>query len=100
MALHTLNKSPQHRALLDACLNAINAGDALLLLQDGVYAALRTDQNTRLFADSVSGVTLFALQEDLLARGLTGHLMPNFTTIDYAGFVELACLHSKTVSWF
>ena len=38
--LHTVNKSPFERNSLEACLKYASAGAAVLLIEDGVYAAL------------------------------------------------------------
>ena len=38
--LHLINKSPTDRNSLDSCLRLAEAGSSVLLLEDGVYAAL------------------------------------------------------------
>ncbi len=39
--LHTVNKSPYEKNSLDSCLNLAKEGSAVLLIEDGVYAALK-----------------------------------------------------------
>ncbi|MGD8498050.1 MAG: sulfurtransferase complex subunit TusB, partial [Chromatiales bacterium] len=39
--LHTVNKSPFDRNTLDACLRLAKPGSAVLLIEDGVYAATK-----------------------------------------------------------
>jgi sulfur relay protein TusB/DsrH len=41
MLLHTVNKSPFERNSLESCLRLSKAGHAILLFEDGVYAALQ-----------------------------------------------------------
>lgn len=67
--------------------------DSILLIEDGVYAV--TDQqlaNTRL--------TVYALQADIEARGLSKKMPDTITVIDDAAFVELSIKHNKVVSWY
>ena len=37
--LHTVNKSPYEKNSLDTCLRLAKQGSAILLIEDGVYAA-------------------------------------------------------------
>ena len=39
--LHIVNKSPYERNALESCLRLAQPGSALLLIEDGVYAATR-----------------------------------------------------------
>ena len=78
--LNIVNKSPLDRSALDACLR-IAAPGALLLIEDGVYAAVRgTAAEPRITA--------------ALARFRDG-----VTTIDYGGFVDLVAEHNACQSW-
>lgn len=67
--LHTLHRSPW---LTDfaALLRLLSEGDELLLLQDGVTAAV--DGNRYLESLRNAPIKVYALNEDLIARGLTG----------------------------
>jgi len=38
--LHTVNKSPFDRSSLETCLRLAGKGNAVLLLEDGVYGAM------------------------------------------------------------
>ncbi|NUA43868.1 Protein TusB [Dickeya solani] len=63
--LHTLAHSPYHTDL-DALLRIVGEGDAILLLQDGVIAALAgVPDGERLLS---SGAAVYALQQDVAAR--------------------------------
>lgn len=93
--LHTINASPES-SLLKSCLNVINAGDAILFIEDGVYycaspIALEAIDNT---------VKVYGLREDMLARATLGKTQDSIEAIDTARFVELCCEHDKVVSWF
>ncbi len=69
--LHTLHRSPW---LTDfaALLRLLSEGDELLLLQDGVTAAV--DGNRYLESLRNAPIKVYALNEDLIARGLTGQI--------------------------
>jgi tRNA 2-thiouridine synthesizing protein B len=97
MTLHTLNRAPSQSALLTDCLNATSNGDALLLLEDGVYCALDNDHSLLQLPE---GVRCYVLAADVAARGLGARLKPDITLIDDAGFVQLCCDHDKVLSWF
>jgi len=98
--LHTVNKSPFERDALSSCLKHAVTGSSVLLIEDGVVAAL---DNTAI-ADQVKGamndVSVFVLGEDLKARGLgEDKLIDGVTVVDYSGFVDLATKNDKVQSW-
>lgn len=95
--LHIVNKSPDSSAALADCLRLCRKSDALLLIEDGVYAALPGPWLDRLLAATDR---LYALTPDLAARGLTERCDSRITRIDYAGFVQLCCDHQPVQSWF
>ncbi|MBN3561247.1 sulfurtransferase complex subunit TusB [Aliamphritea spongicola] len=97
MSLHTLNKAPSGSSAIQDCLSALQAGDALLLIEDGVYAAL--DAYSPLFQHAESlAVDCYVLSADTDARGLST-LNPLFKAATYSTFVELSCQHHPVVSW-
>lgn len=85
-ALHLVNKA---RAL-EACLNVAAPDDAILLLEDGVYAAAAVAAPER---------ALYALEPDVTARGLSARLASQVETVDDDGFVRLVERHQPVVSW-
>ncbi|MBX9447748.1 sulfurtransferase complex subunit TusB [Dickeya chrysanthemi] len=94
--LHTLAHSPYHTDL-DALLRNIGEGDVILLLQDGVIAALSgASINERILT---SGVPVYALQEDVAARGLADQISTTIVLIGYTEFVQLTALHSRQLAW-
>lgn len=98
-ALHVVNKPQSRGHALRSCLRLLQPGDALLLIEDGVYACADTGEN-RLFWQSLpADVSCHALQPDLDARGIALPL-PAFALVEDAGFVGLVCRHDKTLSWF
>lgn len=99
MVLHTVNKSPWNSNALTSCLRVITQNSAILLIEDGVYAATRTSAKHNSLTEAPSGVRIFVLHEDLQARGLTGLLLPDIETVDYRGFVELTTRYQSVLSW-
>ncbi|THB86202.1 sulfurtransferase complex subunit TusB [Pantoea allii] len=94
--LHTLMHSPAH-CDLETLLLIAGAGDDLLLMQDGVLAALAGSR--ALMRLSGSEATLWVLDEDVQARGLTGQISTSVQSIDYNGFVTLTIRHQQQIVW-
>jgi tRNA 2-thiouridine synthesizing protein B len=97
--LHIVNKSPHERSTLDSCLAAAQAGAALLLIEDGVYAATRGNASASKLQDALTRLEIFVLAPDLEARGMAQFLAEGVKPIDYAGFVELVVQHKNCQSW-
>jgi tRNA 2-thiouridine synthesizing protein B len=94
--LHTLNASPASAAFTD-CLRLIAPADALLLLGDGVYAALAgTAPRAELDA---CGAALYALGDDAAAAGVLARL-EGITVVDIDGFVELSEQFPRQLAWY
>lgn len=96
MLLHTLNRSPATSRVYQQALTAMGPEDRLLLVEDAVQGAL--PKLIRYFA-GLEG-RLFALREDLEARGLEGRCDPSVQIVDVDGFVLLTEEADKTVSWY
>ncbi|MBD8168883.1 sulfurtransferase complex subunit TusB [Erwinia persicina] len=94
--LHTLMTSP-FRTDISALLRLLAEGDAVLLLQDGVIAAL--EGNRVLEALLNAPISVYALREDLDARGLAAQISSKVTVVSYTGFVELAVSHPQQMTW-
>ena len=97
--LHTVNKSPYERNSLDSCLNHVQKGHAVLLIEDGVYAAMKGTDSAKKLTDAGKNVEVYALQPDVDARGMKGRLMDGVTLVDYGGFVDLVTKHERVQSW-
>jgi len=96
MILHTLSASPASPAFAD-CLLALAAGDALLLLGDGVYAAIRNSAARVKLEES--GAALFLLECDAAAAGILGQAA-GVTAIDTDGFVALTERYPRQMAWY
>ena len=79
-------------------MSALTAADSLLLYEDGVYAALDAE-NAQYFAKLPADIKLYALSEDLEARGITDKIPEAFSRISYRDFVSLSLACSKVVNW-
>jgi tRNA 2-thiouridine synthesizing protein B len=86
-------------ALVKQCLGVAADGDAILLLEEGVYAALTDHVLGRLLLQRSPAVTLAALKEDLAARGISARIPADFSVVSYAEFVALSLAHARVVSW-
>ncbi len=98
--LHTVNKSPFERNSLESCLKFATDGAAVLLIEDGVYAALAgTSAEPRVVA-ALDKLRVYVLGPDLEARGFReDRLISGIGVVDYAGFVDLAAENDKVQAW-
>ncbi|WP_052364923.1 sulfurtransferase complex subunit TusB [Halotalea alkalilenta] len=97
MILHLLNRSPfEAESLIARLVATLAEGDALLLIEDGVNGALAPGV-ARL---ARTPAKLYALREDLDARGLSSRVAAGIEVIDVGGFVELSAKCAKTISWY
>jgi tRNA 2-thiouridine synthesizing protein B len=97
MTLHILPVSPWSGDAFERCCAALAAGDALLLLGDGVYAA-RAGASAAVALGIAGAVRIHVLGEDCAARGLDV-MCAGVIITDYPGFVALAAEHDRSVTW-
>ncbi len=97
--LHIVNKSPHQTGSLESCLRMALPGHAVLLIEDGIYAATAGSPLQARLKDAAGQVRFFALKPDLDARGMASRALDNVTLVDYAGFVDLVTEHSASNSW-
>ncbi len=98
--LHIVNKSPYDRNSLETCLRLALPGSAILLIEDGVYAARKPSSAADKLLQALEDHPLYALQADLQARGLAAEsLVDGVQLVDYDGFVKLTTEYDKTQSW-
>jgi len=95
--LHTLNASPASPAFAD-CIRLLRKGDALLLLGDGVYAAIKGTRAC--IALKNTGAELYLLQPDTAAAGLLGRIDDDLGLVDHDGFVALTERFPKQQAWY
>ena len=102
MLLHTVSKSPDSSDALQSCLRVALPGSYLLLIEDGVYAAARGSLGNALLSPEKlpDAMRVFALAEDLAARGLSDRIATGIETVDYPGFVELSASCHAVKSWY
>lgn len=99
MILNIVNKNSRSDCF-NQCLAQLSAGDALLLIEDGVLAALDTPHNHQWLQRCPEGVALYALREDALARGVEPQLMAGFQPVSYDEFVDLVAQFRLSQSWY
>ena len=97
--LHIVNKSPFQTSTLESCLRMAQAGSALLLIEDAVYAATVGSTAEAGLRRACATLKVFALQPDMDARGVTGKLIDGVTLVDYGGFVDLTVEYPTSHSW-
>jgi tRNA 2-thiouridine synthesizing protein B len=97
--LHIVNKSPFEKNSLDSCLRMAQPGQALLLIEDGVYAATLGSATQARITEACTKLSVFVLQPDLDARGMTTKLIPGVSAVDYGGFVDLVEKYNTSHSW-
>lgn len=99
MTLHICHQSPTKNSGLQSCLRIAgeNPRSAVLLIESAVYATLpNLAQTVGLLS---ANTRLYALREDLAARGLLPLAVDDVTLVDYSGFVKLVCTHENCHSW-
>jgi len=95
--LHVLSHSPFSDSRLSSCLRLLGPDDGLLLCGDAVYALQPGSAQCLALELMPASIGLFALEEDLGARGL--NVPERLQVVDYPGFVELSCRFAKVNSW-
>ena len=94
--LHTLSVSPWH-ADIAAMLRLMEHGDDLVLLSDGVTAAIADGRFLEIL-QSVP-ITLYVLQDDVDARGLAGQIADSVGRVSYTDIVRLTVKHAGQLAW-
>jgi len=98
--LHTVNKSPFERNALSSCLRLARKGSTVLLIEDGVYAAVVGTAVSDKVSERVADLSFYVLGPDVAARGLGGAaLIEGVRVVDYEGFVDLVAGHDVTQAW-
>ncbi len=98
--LHTVNKSPFEKSTFRSCLDHAKSGDAVLLIEDGVYAATKGTAAAKLIAARNGDLALYALAADLAARGISEtSVIEGVSVVDYGGFVDLVAGHDVSQAW-
>ncbi|MGE9552419.1 sulfurtransferase complex subunit TusB [Erwinia amylovora] len=94
--LHTLINSP-FKCDFAALVRLLAEGDDVLLMQDGVLAALQGSQALESLLNAP--ISLYVLQEDVKARGISAQISINAATVSYNDFVALTVKNSQQMTW-
>jgi len=94
--LHTVVNSP-FRCDFNALLRMLANGDDVLLMQDGVLAALEGSQALELLL--LAPISLYALQDDVIARGLSAQISSSVAAVSYTEFVALTVKQTQQMTW-
>ncbi|SDJ25512.1 sulfurtransferase complex subunit TusB [Aliiruegeria lutimaris] len=98
--LHIVNKSPFGHGSLLSCINHCKSGDAVLLIEDGVYGALSGSVVEHAVTTCAPSVSIYVLEGDAQARGLAPEkLIGTVKPVGYDGFVDLVAESDRTQSW-
>ena len=100
--LHTLNKTAHDCALNLKLSQAMNEGDVVILIEDGVYQCLTFLSSQKSAANiswPFSAKSIYALKDDALARGIP-IAIEGIIFVSYEEFVELSISHKKVISWY
>lgn len=94
--LHTLAHSPW-QCDMETLLRTVREGDDLLLLSDGVIAALEGGRYLELLQNAP--ITVHVLKDDIDARGLSGQISSSAVRVGYTDFVSLTLKHETQMRW-
>jgi tRNA 2-thiouridine synthesizing protein B len=97
--LHTVNKSPTERNALESCLKYLKKGSVVLLIEDGVYGALKGTTTTKMVEQALKNFPVYALYPDIEARGMQDRVIDGIKLVDYSGFVDLVAEHATVQAW-
>lgn len=89
MILHTFNK----KQALYTFGQFVQKDDSVIFIEDGVYCLL----NDNLGLDTKN---IFAIDADVLARGLDARIDESVKRIDYQDFVEICSEANSISNWF
>ena len=98
--LHIINKTPFERNALDSCLRLAKSGSSVLLIEDGVYAAMAKAEHAGKISSRMEDLSFYVLGPDVAGRGLSDTpLIEGINVVDYEGFVDLVAEHEVAQSW-
>lgn len=98
--LHTVNKSPFEKNALKSCIGHLCSGDAVLMIEDGVFGARRGSTAAPMVQAALQSGKVYALGPDLAARGIKPQdVIDGIQLVDYGGFVDLVTQHARTAAW-
>ncbi len=99
MLLHIINNQHINQDSDSTSMLNANDGNALLLIEDGVYLLAKNPQTLTFINDFQSAKKLYALTHDVHARGIKLSKDISVELIDDIGFVELTEQYSRVITW-
>ena len=98
--LHTVNRGPFERNMLESCIRSANADSSVLLTVDSVIAAMQDTKYSSTVTEAMANTTFYVLGPDFKARGLSeSNIVEGVKVVDYDGFVDLTVDHESVQSW-
>ena len=97
--LHIFNKSPFEKNSFASCVAHAADGSAFLLIEDGVYAAIKGSSVADALGKAMTMGKVYALKSDVASRGIQAKLADGIEQVDYAGFVDLVTTNDRVQSW-
>lgn len=94
--LHTLTRSPWQMDF-SGFMRMLVPGDDVLLIQDAVIAGIESSPFLELLQQIP--ISVHALDNDIIARGLSGQISTSVGRVSYNDFVRLAITHSSQMNW-
>lgn len=99
MFLHTVSKSPFNSSCFNDCFRSCADNSAILLIEDGVYAAKKDTLSAELICKT-NTVTFYVLEADINARGIKNDLCEHIIVANDDDFVALVAQYDNVVSWY
>ncbi len=98
MTLHIINQSPYDSTCVKDCLSVLEISDVVVLIENGAYAAIA--ESPSMLELQTHCRSIFTIDHDVQARGLTDKIAASCTTINYNKFVDLCAANVPIQSWF
>lgn len=89
--LHIVSCSPQSGETLNSLRRLLGKDDGILLTGNGVYIGLQSGSGL--------AAPLYALRQDVMARGLQSQWPESVVLVDHGGYVDLCIRHEKSLNW-
>lgn len=95
MHLNIFSRGIEHYELFNKIFNILQQ-NTLLLIQDGVYCGLKLQETT---ISNYTTNNIYALEQDVIGRGLASNYPKYIKLINYNDFVNLVLHHEKTITY-
>ena len=96
--LHILNASSAQTTQFNSCFRVLADDDGIVLCGEAVQLLRKGSSALRQLLNSDGSYRLYALREDVQARGIDTKKMP-VTMLDYPDFVALCVDYTRVNSW-